>query len=100
MKKRNPIARDLHTSKYKPRVVRSKKIYDRNQERDEIMQQTQNWNLTDEGRRRGAITARKNRDITPDKGFGNVRGNYEFSKRIGKRRFDEPGMEVRFKPKK
>ena len=42
------------------------------------------YNLTNEGRRRGLETFKRN----------------EFSKRIGKRRFDEPGMEVRFKSNK
>lgn len=27
--KRNPVARDLHTPKYRPRVVKSKKVYSR-----------------------------------------------------------------------
>ena len=58
------------------------------------------YNLTNEGRRRGLETFKRNRDSTPDRGFGNIQGNIEYSKRIGKRRFDEPGMEVRFKPKK
>ena len=58
------------------------------------------YNLTDEGRRRGQEVLRRNRESTPDVGMSNVLGNIEFSKRIGKRRFDEPGMEVRFKPNK
>jgi hypothetical protein len=33
--KRNPIAKDLFTAKYKPRVVKSKKAYDRKKKDDE-----------------------------------------------------------------
>jgi hypothetical protein len=29
MKKNNPVAKELYTPQYKPKVVKSKKIYDR-----------------------------------------------------------------------
>ena len=34
MKKNNPIAKELYTSQYKPKVVESKKIYDRKDDKD------------------------------------------------------------------
>jgi hypothetical protein len=33
--KRNPIAQDLRTAKYAPRIVQSKKVYDRKKMKDE-----------------------------------------------------------------
>ncbi len=33
MKKNNPIAKELYTPQYKPKVVESKKIYNRKEER-------------------------------------------------------------------
>jgi hypothetical protein len=35
-KPRNPVAKDLRTPKYRMRVVKSKRIYDRKQQRNEI----------------------------------------------------------------
>ena len=34
LKKRNPVAKDLKTPKYRPRVVKSKKAYDRKQKQE------------------------------------------------------------------
>ena len=34
MKKNNPIAKELYTPQYKPKVVKSKKIYDRKDDND------------------------------------------------------------------
>jgi hypothetical protein len=35
-KPRNPVAKDLRTPKYRMRVVRSKRVYDRKQQRNVI----------------------------------------------------------------
>lgn len=34
MKPRNPVAKDLRTPKYRMRVVKSKRVYDRKQQRN------------------------------------------------------------------
>ena len=57
-------------------------------------------NITNEGRRKGAMTSRLRREATPDVGFSSRRGNEEFAKRMeaaGGRRFDEEGMVVKLK---
>tara|TARA_R110002012_G_scaffold315751_1_gene529989 strand:+ start:31334 stop:31564 length:231 start_codon:yes stop_codon:yes gene_type:complete len=57
-------------------------------------------NINDEGRRKGAVKARANRDSTPDVGPSPTKGAEIFAramKAAGNRRFDEPGMEIKFK---
>ena len=46
-------------------------------------------NIDDEGRRKGAQTLRLRREATPDVGYSSQRGNEEFGKLIGGRRFDD-----------
>ena len=54
-------------------------------------------NIDNAGRRRGQETLKARRDAMPDVGFSSRKGNEEFARRIGHRRFDEPGMVVRLK---
>ena len=42
MKKRNPIARSLRTPKYRKRIVRLKKIYNRKKQKPQIEKEVQN----------------------------------------------------------
>jgi hypothetical protein len=39
IKKRNPVVRDLHSSKYRMRVVQSDKFYSRKKEKQEMREQ-------------------------------------------------------------
>ena len=61
------------------------------------MDEKKHCNIDDDGRRRGLESLNRMKALTPDRGPGNVRGNQMFAELIGKRRFDEPGMEVTFK---
>lgn len=61
------------------------------------MDEKEHCNIDDDGRRRGHDKSRWIKGITPDRGPGAIRGNKIFAERIGKRRFDEPGMVVKMK---
>lgn len=61
------------------------------------MDEKNHCNIDDDGRRRGLESLKRMKDLTPDRGPGAVRGNQMFAERIGKRRFDEPGMVVEMK---
>ena len=57
-------------------------------------------NIDNEGRRKGAINAKANRDRRPDVGPSSAKGSELFARAMeaaGGRRFDEEGMVVKFK---